>query len=56
VRQLAPAATFYRAVTPGRFGNTSVCEDSSRLAREKTRARLLQSSRFHHLCRFNLGK
>jgi hypothetical protein len=30
----------------------SVCEDSSRLVREKTRARLLQSSRFHHLCRF----
>ena len=33
-----------------------VCEDSSRLVREKTRARLLQSSRFHHLCRFILGK
>src|SRR5260370_6663460 len=29
-----------------------VCEDSSRLVCEKTRARLLQSSRFHHLCRF----
>src|SRR6202011_165599 len=29
-----------------------VCEDSFRLVREKTRARLLQSSRFHHLCRF----
>jgi len=33
-----------------------VCEDSSRLVREKTRARLLQSSRFDHLCRFILGK
>jgi hypothetical protein len=33
-----------------------VCEDSSRLVREKTRARLLQSSCFHHLCRFILGK
>jgi hypothetical protein len=29
-----------------------VCEDSSRLVCEKTRAHLLQSSRFHHLCRF----
>ena len=29
-----------------------VCEDSSRLVREKASARLLQSSRFHHLCRF----
>jgi hypothetical protein len=29
-----------------------VCEDSSRLVCEKTRARLLQSSRFHHLFRF----
>jgi hypothetical protein len=27
------------------------CEDSSFLVREKTRARLLQSSGFHHLCR-----
>jgi len=33
-----------------------VCEDSPRLAREKTRVRLLQSSRFHHLCRFIFGK
>src|ERR1700687_2377292 len=33
----------------------SVCEESSRLVRKKTRARLLQSSRFHHLCRFILG-
>jgi hypothetical protein len=29
-----------------------VCEDSSHLVCKKTRARLLQSSRFHHLCRF----
>ena len=29
-----------------------VGEDSSRLVCEKTRARLLQSSRLHHLCRF----
>ncbi len=31
---------------------TRVCEDSSRFVCEKTRARLTQSSRFHHLCRF----
>jgi hypothetical protein len=34
----------------------SAFEDSSRLVREKTRARPLQPSRFHHLCRFILGK
>jgi len=33
-------------------GCLPVCEDASRLVREKTRARLLQSSRFHDLCRF----
>jgi hypothetical protein len=32
-------------------GDKPVCEDSSFLVREKTRARLLQSSGFHHLCR-----
>jgi hypothetical protein len=32
--------------------NKRLCEDSSCLVCEKTRARLLQSSRFHHLCRF----
>ena len=31
------------------------CEDSSRLVREKTRTRQLQSSRFHHLCRLISG-
>ena len=30
----------------------ATCKDSSRLICEKTRARLLQLSRFHHLCRF----
>jgi hypothetical protein len=29
-----------------------VCEDSSRFVCKKTRARLLQSSRLHHPCRF----
>ena len=33
-------------------GDKRVCEDSSRHVCEKTRARLLQSSRFHDLCRF----
>ena len=33
-------------------GAKGVCEDSSRLVCEKTRARLLQSSYFDHLCRF----
>lgn len=32
-------------------GPWRVCEDSSRHVCEKTRARLLQSSRFHHRCR-----
>ena len=33
-----------------------VCENSSRLAHEKTRAHLLQSARFNYLCRFIWGK
>jgi len=39
------------------FGDESyVCEDPSRLVREKTRAHLSQSWRFHHQRRFILGK
>ena len=45
-------ANFWFADNSGVNGDKRVCEKSSRVACEKTRARLLQSSRFRHLCRF----